>query len=451
MNEFGMVWLVGAGPGDPGLLTIHAVNALAACDVVVHDTLMAPEVLDLIPEIEKKGIKNVVLITSGFGETGKKGKDLEQQLVDKARQAGILILGPNTMGLNNPHIDFFCTGSLVQPRAGSTAMVSQSGNMGVQLLSFAAQQGIGIRAFSGSGNEAMLSIEDFMDGFAVDPLTKTVMLYVESVKNGSRFLKSARKLTGKKPVVLLKGGRSRAGGRAAASHTGALGSDAAVFDALCRQTGIIRVDGPNDLLDLSAAFSSLPLPRGNRVAIMTLGGGWGVITADLCARYGLEVPELSPEIIAVLDRLLPDYWSRSNPVDLVGERDLSLPVKALEALLAWEDCDAVINMGILGRRVFVDDYIKAIGKVDPAYTAEELEQAAGMVSDFENQYIDRIAELMTRTNKPVFGVRLATGLQDQVVMEVPGCPFKSVFYQSPEQAVKACAEMYNYYNFLKKN
>lgn len=376
---------------------------------------------------------------------------LEQELVDKARQAKILILGPNTMGVNNPHIDFFCTGSLVQPRAGSTAMVSQSGNMGVQLLSFAVSQGIGIRAFCGSGNEAMLSIEDFLDGFAVDPLTKTVMLYVESVKNGPRFLQSARRLTRKKPVILLKGGRSQAGDKAASSHTGALGSDAGVFEGLCRQTGIIRVDGPNDLLDLSAAFSSLPLPRGKRVAIMTLGGGWGVITADLCAKYGLEVPELSQDIVSTLDQLLPDYWSRSNPVDLVGERDLSLPVKTLETLLDWEECDAVINMGILGRRVFVQDYIQATGEVDPAYTQEELQQAAGMVSDFENEYISRIAGLMTRTNKPVFGVRLATGCQDQVVMDVPGCPFKSVFYQSPEQAVRACAEMCNYYNFLKKN
>ncbi len=414
-------------------------------------TIPAAKVMDLIPEMEKKGIRNMVLITSGFGETGAGGKELEQKLVKAAEQAGILILGPNTMGLNNPHIDFFCTGSVVKPRAGSTAMVSQSGNMGVQLLSFAAQQGIGIRAFSGSGNEAMLTIEDFMDGFAVDPLTKTVMLYLESVKNGPRFFKSAKKLTRKKPVILLKGGTSQAGNKAASSHTGAMGSDVRVFDALCRQTGIIKVDGPNDLLDLSAAFSSLPLPRGSRVGIMTLGGGWGVITADLCVKYGLEVPELSPEIVRALDELLPEYWSRSNPVDLVGERDLSLPIKALEILLSWEECDAVINMGILGRRVFVDDYIQAVQSVDPAYSEEELGQAAGMVADFEKEYISKIATCMTYNNKPVFGVRLATGIQDQVVMEVQGCPFKTVFYPSPEQAVKACAEMYRYYNYLKKN
>ena len=414
-------------------------------------TIPAAKIMGLIPEMEEKGIRNMVLITSGFGETGAAGKELEQKLVKAAEQAGILILGPNTMGLNNPHINFFCTGSVVKPRAGSTAMVSQSGNMGVQLLSFAAQQGIGIRAFSGSGNEAMLTIEDFMDGFAVDPLTKTVMLYVESVKNGPRFLRSAKKLTRKKPVILLKGGTSRAGNKAASSHTGAMGSDAQVFDALCRQTGIIKVDGPNDLLDLSAAFSSLPLPRGSRVGIMTLGGGWGVITADLCVKYGLEVPELSPEIIRAFDELLPEYWSRSNPVDLVGERDLSLPLKALEILLSWDECDAVINMGILGRRVFVDDYIQAVQSVDPAYSEEELGQAAGMVADFEKEYIARIASCMTYSNKPVFGVRLATGIQDQVVMEVKGCPFKTVFYPSPEQAVKACAEMYRYYNYLKKN
>jgi hypothetical protein len=138
-------------------------------------------------------------------------------------------------------------------------------------------------------------------------------------------------------------------------------------------------------------------------------------------------------------------------VDLVGERDLSLPIKALEILLSWDGCDAVINMGILGRRVFVDDYMAAVQAVDPAYSKEELEQAAGMVADFEKEYIARIASCMTYSNKPVFGVRLATGNQDQVVMEVKGCPFKTVFYPSPEQAVKACAEMYRYYDYLKKN
>jgi len=144
------------------------------------------------------------------------------------------------------------------------------------------------------------------------------MLYIESVKNGRRFFESARRVGRQKPIILLKGGQSKAGNRAAASHTGAMISDVRVFDAVCRQAGIVKVEQPMDLLDLTAAFSSLPLPHGNRTAIMTLGGGWGVVTADLCSAYGLTVPDLTPELLHRMDKILPTYWSRSNPVDIVG-------------------------------------------------------------------------------------------------------------------------------------
>ncbi len=271
-------------------------------------TIPAKGVPALLPQLKKKGIRGMLLITSGFGETGKEGKAMEKQLVQDAARAGIMILGPNTMGICNPHQRFFCNNAHVHPMPGSTALVCQSGNMGTQLLAFAAQQDIGIRAFSGSGNEAMVTIEDYMEVFELDKKTRTVVLYLESVKDGRRFFESARRVSTKKPVVVLKGGRTEAGGKAASSHTGALASDAKVFDAACRQAGIIQVDQPMELLDLSAVFSSLPLPKGNRVAIMTLGGGWGVIAADLCMENGLVMPELSEDIIKRLDTMLPDYW-----------------------------------------------------------------------------------------------------------------------------------------------
>ncbi len=413
-------------------------------------TVPAAHVPDLLPELKDKGVKAIILITSGFSETGPEGRKAEDNLVRLAREAGMVILGPNTMGLCNPHIDFHCTGTIVHPRPGSTAMVSQSGNMGVQLLSFAVKQGIGIRAFCGSGNEAMLNIEDFLDCFAVDSLTKTVMLYVESVNDGPRFFHSARRLAQKKPVILLKGGESQAGNKAAASHTGAMSSNSKVFNALCSQAGIIKVEGPMDLLDLAAAFDAVPLPKGNRVAIMTLGGGWGVITADLCSKYGLEVPELSRELIETMDSMLPSYWSRSNPIDLVGERDLALPVKALKALLSWDGCDAVINLGVMGRRIFVRRYAEAILGIDPAYDRETIDQANEILKNFEDEYTSTIASLMTQYNKPVYGVSLEFDAQDKTVVEVKNSPYKTIFYQTPENAVKVCSKMYEYYTMLKK-
>jgi len=238
-------------------------------------TIPAEKVIDLIPGFVQKNVRGILLITSGFREVGPEGAALEKVLVETARKAGILVLGPNTMGVCNPHADFFCCAANAYPLPGSTALVCQSGNMGTQLLAFAEQQDIGIRAFSGSGNEAMVTIEDYMEAFEIDELTRTVVLYLESVKDGARFFRSAARVSRKKPVVVLKGGRTRLGERAASSHTGAMASDARVFEAACRQAGVIQVEQPMELLDLSAVFSSLPLPRGKRVAIMTLGGGGG--------------------------------------------------------------------------------------------------------------------------------------------------------------------------------
>ncbi|MFC1822456.1 acetate--CoA ligase family protein [Thermodesulfobacteriota bacterium] len=412
-------------------------------------SIPAAYVLDLVPQLEAKGVKNMLLISSGFSETGAEGKKLEKKLVKKAREAGILVVGPNTMGICNPHIHLYCTGSAFRSAAGSTAIVSQSGNMGVQLLSFAEQQGIHIRAFCGSGNEAMTTIEDYLDAFEVDSLTKTVMLYVESVKNGRRFFEIAKRVGKKKPIILLKGGRTSAGNRAAASHTGAMSSDARIFNTVCRQTGIVKVEQPTDMLDLTAAFSSLPLPKGNRAAIMTIGGGWGVITTDLCSEYGLEVPELSSDILKSINKLLPPYWSRTNPVDLVGERDTSLPLTVTEELLKWDGCDAVINLGIIGRRIMANRLLNSVMGNDPAYSNDFLDSARKQYVEFEKTYIERIAELMEKYDKPVFGVSIVTDENSRTVNRVENRPFRGVFFQTPEKAVKAFTKMYEYYRFLK--
>lgn len=413
-------------------------------------TIPAEKVLDLVPQFQAKGVRNMVLITSGFGETGQHGKQLQLDLVRAAQKSNLLMLGPNTMGICNPHIDMYCTGSPVMPRPGSTAMVAQSGNMGIQLLAFAEQQGIGIRAFCGSGNEAMLTIEDYLDGFEVDSLTRTVILYVESVKNGRRFFESALRVGRKKPIVLLKGGRSRVGNRAAASHTGAMTSDIKVFDAVCRQAGIVSADKPMDLLDLAAAFSSLPLPEGHRAAIMTLGGGWGVVTADLCAEYGLEVPELSAQLRDTIDAMLPSYWSRSNPIDLVGDRDPAIPMMVLEELMKWDGCDAVINLGILGRRIMVKRFAESVLKADSGYSAEFLDRINAQFLEFEDAYIKHIAALMDQYQKPIIGVSLLPDEKNQTLYRVEGSPFKGVFYPTPERAVKSYAKMVEYHRFLDR-
>ncbi|MFH1153458.1 MAG: acetate--CoA ligase family protein [Pseudomonadota bacterium] len=407
-------------------------------------TIPQKHVLSLLPQLKAKGIRGMLLITSGYSETGHGGAVLEKELVKAGEQAGVLILGPNTMGICNPHKQFYCTSAHSHPKPGSTALVSQSGNMGVQLMTFAEQQGIGIRAFSGSGNEAMVTVEDYMEVFEVDEVTKAVVMYIESVKDGQRFFKSAARVSRQKPVVVLKGGRTQAGAKAAASHTGAMASDTTVFNAACRQANIIQVSQPMELLDLSAVFSSLPLPRGNRVAILTLGGGWGVVTADLCNENGLVLPELSQDIIARLNTMLPDYWSKGNPVDIVGEYSPEIPRTVMEALLQWDGCDAVIHLGIDGKRIFGHKMVQFAMDVNPALNRAEMEPLKQVLVDLDKAFIDHVIQLTNTYDKPVVGVSLLTDASSKTLYEVDGLPYKGVLFPTPERAVKTLACMYRY-------
>ena len=412
-------------------------------------TIPANRVLALIPELKKKKIKNVLLISSGFAETGAEGKVMEDELVEKAREAGILIFGPNTMGICNPYISLYCTGTHVRPKAGSTVLVTQSGNLGTQLLAFAEKEGIGIRAFGGSGNEAMITIEDAMEGFEVDELTKTVVLYIESIKNGRRFFEAAKRCGKKKPIIALKGGRTEAGAHAAASHTGAMASNIKVFKAACRQAGIIQVENPMDLLDLSAAFSSLPLPKGKKVGIMTLGGGWGVVASDLCVENGLEVPKLSEDVISRINKLLPPFWSHANPIDVVGEMNTNTYMTILEELLRWPECDAIIHMGIIGRIIMIKATLESAVVVDKKRDYKFVEDYVRHLEDFEQQSIERTVRLMEKYDKPIIGVYLLNDDKSRTITDVDGCKYKGVNFITPERAVKALGKMYQYARWLK--
>ena len=412
-------------------------------------TIPASRILDLIPVMKEKRVRYVLLITSGFAEAGGAGVQLEKDLVAAAEEAGIIIIGPNTMGLNNPHAKLFCVGSAAWPKPGSVSLVAQSGNLGTQLIAFADKENIGLRAFCGSGNEAMVTVEDFMGAFEVDEITKTVILYIESVKDGRRFLQQAERVSRKKPVVLLKGGRTEAGNTAAASHTGAMASNVRVFNAACRQAGIILARQPMDLLDLSAAFSSLPLPQGKRVALVTRGGGWGVVATDQCAESGLEIPPLSADIIRRIDEILPPYWNRGNPVDLVGEIDFDVATKVVEMLAEWDGCDAVIHLGVVGLQSLIENFGKSCVKMQPELRGL-IDQRRIDVDTMENIYVEHTIRLMEKYRKPILGVRLLDGQGKQAVTDMAGSEFKGVSFPTPERAVNALAAMVRYGKWLKR-
>ena len=445
----GAIYLVNATGGEiTGRKVYTSVTEIPGPIDLAVVTVPADKILSLIPQFEEKGIKNVLIITSGFSEVGAEGKILEEELVKKAQQAGILIIGPNTMGICNPYISLYCIGSHVRPPAGGTSLLAQSGNLGTQLMAFAAKEDIGIRAYCGSGNEAMVTIEDYMDGFEVDPKTKNVVLYIESIKHGRRFFETAKRIGQHKPVIVLKGGRTKAGSSAAASHTGAMASDIKVFMAACRQAGIVQARNPMELLDLSAAFSCLPLPKGGNVALLTLGGGWGVVASDLCEENGLDVPKLSEEVISKINQLLPPFWSHANPIDVVGDMKTETYMKILEELSQWSGCDAIIHMGLIGRKVMIRSIMESTVAVDKKYDSAFVEGSLKYVESFEKQTVEQTVQLMEKYNKPIIGVYLLSDDKTQTVTDVSGCKYKGINFITPEKAVKALSKMYQYSKWL---
>ena len=411
-------------------------------------TTPAKTVPEILQQCGDKGVKGVVLITSGFRETGEEGKELEKRVVEISRKKGLTLVGPNTMGIICPHANLFATGVHARPKKGSVAFVSQSGNLGNQLIHFADQQGIGISLFVGSGNEGVISCIDYLEYLEQDDHTGIIVLYMESVGDGRRFVKVAKRVNQKKPVVILKGGRTEAGRTAAASHTGSMSGEDFLFRAACSQAGLLNVSVPSELLDLSAGFSSLPLPKGNRVGIVTLGGGWGVVTADKCNERGLVVPEIPSEIVKAIGRYLPPFWSKGNPVDLVGTQDPDAPIVAVEELVKWNGIDAVISLGIVDRQEFATLLIESTRKVDPDISPEFLEQLDALVQDYEKKYIARMVELMEVYEKPIIGVSIARTTKGKV-RPVVGKRYSGLYYETPEDAVNVLSRMVDYWQFLE--
>jgi acyl-CoA synthetase (NDP forming) len=219
--------------------------------------------------------------------------------------------------------------------------------------------------------------------------------------------------------------------------------------AACRQAGIIQAENPMDLLDLSAAFSSLPLPKGNNIGLLTLGGGWGVVASDLCVENGLNVPELSEKVITKINKLLPPFWSHANPIDVVGDMNPETYMKILEELIQWSECDAIIHMGIVGRVIMIKATLESSVAVDSKYNLEFIENSLRRLENFEKQTIELTVKLMEKYNKPIIGVYLLNDDKTRTVTDVDGCKYNGVNFITPERAVKALAKMYKYAEWLK--
>jgi acetyl coenzyme A synthetase (ADP forming)-like protein len=315
-------------------------------------------------EAAGKGARALVVLSAGFSETGEEGKRRERELLAVCRETGMRLVGPNCLGVLSTAAGAPLDATFIPhaPQAGNVGFVSQSGALGLALAEFTEERQLGVSSFASVGNRADITANDFLEYWEEDGRTEVALLYIESFSDPRRFSRVARRIGRKMPVVAVKSGRSAAGARAASSHTGALlaASDRTV-DALFEQSGVVRTESLDELLDVAALFSSQPLPAGRRVAIVTNAGGPGIMCADACEAVGLEIPETPSEVRERLREFTAAEASLGNPVDLIAGATAEQFRRAIVELSAWEDVDAVISIFIRPLATTPEEVAAAVG------------------------------------------------------------------------------------------
>jgi acetyl coenzyme A synthetase (ADP forming)-like protein len=317
-------------------------------------------VLEAAEESLRKGVRALCVISAGFAEVGAEGVERQERLLAIVRAHGARMIGPNCLGVASAASQLNATFAAKAPPWGSIGFSSQSGALGLALIEAADSRGVGLSAFVSIGNKADVSSNDVIEYLEEDDGTALIGLYVESFGNPRKFARIARRVSRTKPILAMKSGRTRAGGKAAASHTAALTSSDAAVGALFRQAGVIRADTLEELVDLAVVLSTQPTPRGNRVALLTNAGGLGILAADACEAAGLEIPTLSEATRAALAAALPKEASTANPVDMLGSATAASYAQALPIVLADRGIDAVIVLFVPPVTATADEVAAAV-------------------------------------------------------------------------------------------
>ncbi len=335
-------------PVNPKYKTIHghecfgSVSALeTGADLAIIATPIHT-VSDIVTECVGKKVGGAIIISSGGKEIGEQGREIEEKIRQTAYAGGLRIVGPNCLGIIRPSVNLNASFASEMPVSGNLAFVSQSGAICTAILDLAFKEHIGFSHFVSTGSMLDVDFGDMIDYLGNDPSAKSILLYIESLTNFRKFMSAARSVSRIKPIIVLKSGRSAAGAKAAASHTGAMAGEDAVYDAAFKRAGIVRVDTIQELFDCAELMSKQPRPRGPRLAILTNGGGPGVMATDTLGRYGQEPAPLDPETIKAFDSFLPSFWSRNNPIDILGDASPERFRRSLEVCFHSENLDGVL-------------------------------------------------------------------------------------------------------------
>ncbi len=406
-------------PVNPHAGAIHSLKAYPTVgdipDPVDLAVVMVPRklVLGVVEECLEKGVRGLVVITAGYSETGAEGLELERQLRATVREGGARMIGPNCMGVINtdPDVHLDATFSPTPARRGSIGFVSQSGALGVAILNAAADLGLGLTQFVSMGNKADVSGNDMLEFWEDDPATKVICMYLESFGNPRRFTQIAKRVSRKKPILIVKSGRTAEGARAASSHTGAIAGADVPVSAFLEQCGVLRANTIEELFAIAKALDRCPLTAGKRVAILTNAGGPAIMATDACVNLGLEIAEFSEPTLESLAAFLPPEASLANPVDMIASATPEGYSKALEAILGDERVDMVMVINV---RPLLTNPIDVMQKVGEAVQGQD---------------------------KPVVAVMMAT---EEFHDEVRGRTDLPPVYEFPESAARALAQLYRY-------
>ncbi len=352
--------------------------------------------VELLRACAKIGVRAAFVASAGYREAGPEGRAQEDELVATADELGIVMAGPNGQGVVSTPVSMCAQIVAPYPPPGGISVVSQSGNLVSSFLNYAVQTGVGIAKAISSGNSAQTGIAEYLEYFAADPDTKVVVAYLEGVPDGRRLLAAIRRLTARKPLVLVKGGVASEGQRAALSHTGSLATDDRVFDGVCRQAGALRAPNVEVAFEWAATLATQPLPRGRRVIVFTTAGGWGVLAADACAAAGLELVALPESVRAQIDGMVPARWSRSNPVDLAGGETRDTVPAVLDLLCAHPDVDAIVHLG-LGIQAATANLFRS----GPFFPGNGLERIAEYHERQDRRFAEAARDASVRHGKPV--------------------------------------------------
>jgi acyl-CoA synthetase (NDP forming) len=405
--------------------------------VIVVPEKLVPIVLR---ECVAKGIKAAVIITSGFGETGEHGQEMEAGLAAIAREGGLRFIGPNSMGHADARSQLTTFGQAGKMPLGPVAVLSQSGSTCLKIVRSLEASGVASSKFVSTGNEASLRMEDYLEYLAGDEDTGVIAAYIEGLREGRRFLKLAREITVRKPIVVVKVGGTPESSRAVVSHTGALAGSDAIYTAAFRQSGVIRTDDDDELCDVVYALLNCPLPRGNRVAILSLGGGPAALTAEACEKEGLAIGKLSPATVEKLDAYLPARWPRRNPIDMAGPAAAEF---SLVADLLWPVMeDGNVDMVFLLAPIIIDKTM-LIGRM--GLRAEEV--AARQEKDRQN--LATLREKMERHGKPVVLMWQWRGISDDREMMSLFHREKMLVHGNARQAARVMSRLAWYSRYLE--